>query len=122
MSGSIYSRFVFPYLCEFFMSGDSLNGFRQDALLKTGGAVLEIGFGTGLNLPHYPDKVQQIDAVDVNPGMSHLARKRIEKSEISVTNYILSGENLPMRIQVMIVLPVLLPCAVLRMSRRRCLK
>ena len=96
MSGSIYSRFVFPYLCEFFMSGDSLNGFRQDALLKTGGEVLEIGFGTGLNLPHYPDSVQQIDAVDVNPGMYHLARKRIEKSEISVTNYNLSGENLPM--------------------------
>ena len=96
MSGSIYSRFVFPYLCEFFMSGGSLNGFRQDALLKTGGEVLEIGFGTGLNLPHYPDSVKHVDAVDVNPGMSHLARKRIEKSEISVTNYILSGENLPM--------------------------
>ena len=78
------------------MSGDSLNSFRQDTLLKTGGEVLEIGFGTGLNLPHYPDSVQQIDAVDVNPSMYHLARKRIEKSEISVTNYVLSGEYLPM--------------------------
>ena len=51
------------------MSGASLNGFRQDALLKTGGEVLEIGFGTGLNLPHYPDSVQKIDAVDVIPAM-----------------------------------------------------
>ena len=96
MSGSFYSKFVFPYLCEFVMSGDSLNGLRQDALLKTEGEVLEIGFGTGLNLPHYPDSVQQIDTVDVNPRMYHLARKRIEASVIPVANYVLSGENLPM--------------------------
>ena len=38
---------------------------------------MEIGFETGLNLPHYPDSVQKIDAVDVNPAMSSLARKRI---------------------------------------------
>ena len=78
------------------MSGASLNSFRQDALLKTGGEILEIGFGTGLNLPHYPDSVKKIDTVDVNPAMYPLARKRIEKSEISVTKYVLSGEDLPM--------------------------
>ena len=38
---------------------------------------MEIGFGTGLNLPHYLDSVQKIDAVDVNPDMHPLARKRI---------------------------------------------
>ena len=78
------------------MSGTSLNGFRQDALLKTGVELLEIGFGTGLNLPHYPDLVQKIDAVDVNPAMYPLARKRISKSESSDTNYVLPSEDLPM--------------------------
>ena len=34
--------------------------------------------------------------MDVNPAMYSLARKRIEKSEIYVTNYVLSGEDLPM--------------------------
>jgi ubiquinone/menaquinone biosynthesis C-methylase UbiE len=34
--------------------------------------------------------------VDVNPDMYPLARKRIEKSEISDTNCVLSGEDLPM--------------------------
>ena len=96
MNGSFYSKFIFPYLCEFVMSGNSLNDFRQEALLETGGEVLEIGFGTGLNLPHYPESVHQIDAVDVNPRMFNLAQKRIKKSGISVTNYILSGENLEM--------------------------
>ena len=96
MSGSFYSKFVFPYLCELTMSGKSLSGFRQDALQEINGEVLEIGFGTGLNLPHFPENVQKIDAVDVNPRMHRLARKRIDKSGIAVTNYVLSGEHLPM--------------------------
>ena len=96
MSGSFYSKFVFPYLCELTMSGKSLSGFRQDALQEINGEVLEIGFGTGLNLPHFPETVQKIDAVDVNPRMHRLARKRIDKSGIEVTNYVLSGEHLPM--------------------------
>ena len=68
------------------MSGKSLSGFRQDALQEINGEVLEIGFGTGLNLPHFPETVQKIDAVDVNPRMHRLARKRIDKSGIAVTN------------------------------------
>ena len=55
MSGSFYSKFVFPYLCELTMSVKSLRGFRQDALQEINGEVLEIGFGTGLNLPHFPE-------------------------------------------------------------------
>ena len=96
MSGSFYSKFVFPYLCEITMSGKSLSGFRQDALQEINGEVLEIGFGTGLNMPHFPETVQKIDAVDVNPRMHRLARKRIEKSGITVTHHVLSGEHLPM--------------------------
>ena len=78
------------------MSGKSLSGFRQDALQEINGEVLEIGFGTGLNLPHFPETVQKIDAVDVNPRMHRLARKRIDKSGIAVTHHVLSGEHLPM--------------------------
>ena len=96
MSGSFYSKFVFPYLCELTMSGKSLSGFRQDALQEINGEVLEIGFGTGLNLPHFPDIVQKIDAVDVNPRIHRLARRRIDKSRITVTHHVLSGEHLPM--------------------------
>ena len=68
------------------MSGKSLSGFRQDALQEINGEVLEIGFGTGLNLPHFPETVQKIDAVDVNPRMHRLSRKRINKSGIAVKN------------------------------------
>ena len=42
MFGSFYSKLVFPYRCEFAMSGDLLNGFRKDELKKTNREVLEI--------------------------------------------------------------------------------
>ena len=84
-----------------------LKRFRRDELLKTGGELLEIGFGTGLNRPHYADLVQKIDAVDVNPAMSPLARKRMESQK-----FLLQIMSFPVRIcwwkiQVTIALPAL---------------
>ena len=96
MIGNFYSKKLFPPLCEFALSGNFLNRFRHDTLQETKGKVLEIGFGTGLNLAHYPKEVRKIDAVDVNPSMHRLSKRRIEKSAIAVTNHVISGENLPM--------------------------
>jgi ubiquinone/menaquinone biosynthesis C-methylase UbiE len=46
---------------------------RQQALASVSGRVLEIGFGTGLNLPHYPSTVTWLTAIE--PG--HLLDKRV---------------------------------------------
>ena len=75
MIGNFYSKKLFPHLCEFALSGNFLNRFRQDTLQETKGKVLEIGFGTGLNLAHYPKAVRKIDAVDVNPSMHRPIQK-----------------------------------------------
>ena len=56
---------------------------------------MEIGFGTGLNLPHYPPTVRKLTVVDPNAGMHRLARKRIAQSGIEVAHRLLSGESLP---------------------------
>ena len=47
MIGSFYSKKLFPHLCEFALSGNFLNRFRQETLQETRGKVLEIGFGGG---------------------------------------------------------------------------
>src|SRR5262249_29531256 len=60
-----------------------------------GGGVLEIGFGTGLNLAHYPDHVRRITTVDPNPGMNRLALRRIAASGIEVDRRTLGGESVP---------------------------
>ena len=54
---------------------------RQQLLATVYGDVLEIGFGTGLNLPHYPAQVRRITTVDPNAGMHRLAQRRIRQVE-----------------------------------------
>ena len=94
---SFYSNSVIPYCIDLAMSGESLQQYRQQLLQDVSGEILEIGFGTGLNLPHYPEGVAKITTIDPNPGMQKLARSRISKSNITVDYQVLNGESLPMR-------------------------
>jgi ubiquinone/menaquinone biosynthesis C-methylase UbiE len=68
---------------------------RKSILKNVSGEVLEIGFGTGLNLPHYRSSVTKLTIVDKNPGMNKQAQERISASKIKVDNKVLNGEKLP---------------------------
>ena len=78
------------------MSSKELYPLRKQSLQNVSGKVLEIGFGTGLNLPFYPEDVGEVHAVDVNPEMTPRALERIEKISFPVQHHVLSGEALPM--------------------------
>lgn len=93
---SLYSKVIFPWLMDLTMSAPELSGYRKQVLSDVSGDILEIGFGTGLNLPHYPKKIQNLTTVDVNDGMNKLAQKRLKKTDITVDHRVLSGESLPM--------------------------
>jgi ubiquinone/menaquinone biosynthesis C-methylase UbiE len=90
-----YSQTIFPRLCDFLLSGPFIAHYRRQLLAHAFGDVLEIGFGTGLNLPHYPRNIRKITTVDPNVGMYRLARKRIELAGIAVDQRVVSGERLP---------------------------
>ncbi|NDJ25754.1 methyltransferase domain-containing protein [Nostoc sp. B(2019)] len=92
----LYSRVIFPRLLDWSLSVPNLAKYRQELLADVTGEVLEIGFGTGLNLAYYPYSIHKITTVDVNPGMNALANKRISDSGIIVEQLLLSSENLPM--------------------------
>ncbi len=68
---------------------------RSEYLYGVQGAILEIGFGTGLNLPHYPDHVDHITTIDANNGMNAKANQQISNSTILVDNQVLNAENMP---------------------------
>ncbi len=91
----LYSRYLFPRLCDGLMGQPLLAEHRKDVLAAVNGEILEIGFGTGLNLRHYPDHVRKITTVDPNPGMNQLARQRIAASRIEVDQRVLGGEAMP---------------------------
>jgi ubiquinone/menaquinone biosynthesis C-methylase UbiE len=90
----LYSRVVFPRLLDLSMSSESMSGYRQQLLAGVSGNVLEIGFGTGLNLPHYPKAVSALTTVEPNEGMSAIAQTRIDASPIKIITTSLNGEDL----------------------------
>lgn len=91
----LYSRWLFPRLCDWVMRQPRLSALRRELLSGVKGEVLEIGFGSGLNLPHYPKGVTRITAVDPNGAMSRLAEKRVNASPIPVDYKIIGAERIP---------------------------
>ena len=92
---SFFSHVIVPRLCDLLMNKSLLARHRRAVLTGAYGDVVEIGFGTGLNLPYYPGGVHKLTAVDPNPGMHRLAQKRIKQRGIEVDQHILGGERLP---------------------------
>jgi len=92
---SIYSEKLFPWGYDFLMKSEPKSKARNELLEDVNGEILEVGFGTGLNLAHYPKYVKQITTVDNNPGMDAKAVLNIAQSSISVKNRVADGEKLP---------------------------
>jgi ubiquinone/menaquinone biosynthesis C-methylase UbiE len=92
---SLWSRWIFPRLCHLALSSQRFSDHRRRLLAGAQGRVLELGTGTGLNLPLYPQAVESIDGVDPNPGMHELARGAAEQAGRPVELHEARGEELP---------------------------
>ena len=68
---------------------------RRRACEGLSGAVVEIGFGSGLNVPYYPQTVTSVTAVEPSDVAWKLARQRIQTSGIPVSRSGMNGESLP---------------------------
>jgi ubiquinone/menaquinone biosynthesis C-methylase UbiE len=90
-----YAQVIFPRLCDLMLGMSFVARLRRQLLHSAAGDILEIGFGTGLNLPHYPAHVRRITVVDPSPGMHRLAQKRIDTTGIQVDHRLLRSERLP---------------------------
>ena len=92
---SLYRHHVFPWVLEVVMNQRVLRRLRREALSPAGGRILEIGFGTGINLGYYPEGTQTVVGVDSNPGVARMARRRAAAHGIEVEHHQLSAERLP---------------------------
>jgi ubiquinone/menaquinone biosynthesis C-methylase UbiE len=90
-----YERRILPHIIDLAMDTEVLKEERTRCLQEVKGVVLEIGFGTGLNLPHYPRTVTKVVGVDPSEMSARLARKRIAASPFPVETIGLSAEKLP---------------------------
>ena len=96
MSRGFYESRVFPWLNDRLNADPTLEQMRAEALSGARGRVVEIGFGSGLNLPHYPQAVRSLVAVEPNDGMHARARPRIETSRFPIEMIVGTAERLPL--------------------------
>lgn len=73
-----YEKYILPRGLDWGMSGERFGKLRKQYLAGVSGRVLEVGFGSGLNLPHYPDEVAHLYALDPSQLGRRLAEKRIQ--------------------------------------------
>jgi ubiquinone/menaquinone biosynthesis C-methylase UbiE len=91
----MYASYIFPRLMDWVLSGERFKRERQRLLTSAEGIVLEIGFGTGLNLPHYPRAVTALHAVDPSSMLRERVAGRLAQAPFPVHIQILSAERLP---------------------------
>jgi SAM-dependent methyltransferase len=90
-----YAERVLPRAIDVACGSSGFRRPRADTVADTHGTVLEIGFGSGHNLPHYPAAVDRLLAVDPSGRALEIATPRIERSRVSVELVGLDGQQLP---------------------------
>lgn len=80
----IYSNHIFPRLLEWALGNRDSQEQRKITLARASGKVLEIGFGTGLNLPFYPANISSLTALDSENFLPDLVQRRIALAPFKV--------------------------------------
>ncbi len=91
---AFYEDQVVPRFIDLVMRSRELTPIRARVAAGLAGDVLELGFGSGLNVPHYPAAVTRVRAVDPRTVGRKLAAKRVASSSVAVEYVDLDGEDL----------------------------
>jgi len=91
----LYGRFVVPRLINLAMKQSMLSERRAALVPRAKGTVLEVGIGSGLNLPYYSDEVERLYGVDPSPQLLAMARSNARKAQLAVELVCESAERLP---------------------------
>jgi len=91
-----YERRILPYLVHLSMRQETFSAYRRRVVPAAQGRVLEIGVGSGLNLPLYMDAAEHVVGVDTSPRLLSMAR-HVHRSGAASTELIEgSAEALPL--------------------------
>jgi ubiquinone/menaquinone biosynthesis C-methylase UbiE len=90
----LYRKLVLPYLTDFAMRDKAARARRSQLVPGADGIVLEIGVGSGLNLPFYSPAVRHLYAVDPSPELLAMTRKKAEHMAFPVDLRCESAERL----------------------------
>jgi SAM-dependent methyltransferase len=92
----IYNEQVVPRLVEWTLGTSGFDKYRAMTTEGLSGRVVEIGFGSGLNLAHYPPEVEKVMAVEPAQVARQRAERRIAQAAVTVEHVGLDGQQLPL--------------------------
>jgi ubiquinone/menaquinone biosynthesis C-methylase UbiE len=92
----IYAEHLLPRIVNVACGTKVAREQRQRVCSGLHGTVVEIGFGSGLNVPFYPDRVSDVVAIEPADVGWKLARKRLASTDVPVRRAGLDGEALPL--------------------------
>jgi hypothetical protein len=67
----LYSAWVFPWVLDLVMQQKQLKPFRERIGKAASGRVLEVGIGSGLNLPYYGAQTDQVYGLDPSSELEY---------------------------------------------------
>ncbi len=91
----LYDRYVLPRLLHVSMKVPEVRRQRARIVPAAAGRVLEIGFGSGLNLPHYGAAVVSVDGIDPSASLLGMAGSAAARVRFPVTLHHGTAEELP---------------------------
>ena len=91
-----YAAYVLPRLIELAMSNEAVSAERARLVPRASGDVLEIGVGSGLNIPFYGPAVRRLYALDPSPELLRMAARRARRARFPVDLLRDSAETLPL--------------------------
>jgi ubiquinone/menaquinone biosynthesis C-methylase UbiE len=90
-----YERRIVPRIVNTACNSKPSRRLRERVCADLSGEVVEVGFGSGLNIPYYPEAVKRVAAVEPSDLGWKLATKRLAKSEVPIERSGLDGQALP---------------------------
>ena len=94
---SLYDKYILPSFLNCACGSKPINYQRQKVVPLAGGIILEVGIGSGLNIPFYDRaKVEKLIGLDPSPELNAMAQKMADQHDLEV-EFLLSGaENIPL--------------------------
>lgn len=83
---SFYENYIFAPLMDWSLSRPAINDLRQRVVGPAAGRVLEIGYGTGLNLPYYGPQVTSLTLLDTAAFLPRRVKERMDACAARVVN------------------------------------
>jgi ubiquinone/menaquinone biosynthesis C-methylase UbiE len=90
----LYQKLVLPRLIDVAMRNKEVAARRALLIPKASGAVLEIGIGSGLNLPFFPRAITRLAGVDPSAELLSMARPKLAGVSFPVELFCRSAEDL----------------------------